>query len=89
MSNPYQGFFDKLDKTIEDLPSGTDQAIDDAIDLLRRAGFFLVNHLNTTVELAQHLVLPEEQATEPTKEPEGTSVEDVEQAQEGPNDVSQ
>ncbi|HET6916700.1 MAG TPA: hypothetical protein VFH56_11480 [Acidimicrobiales bacterium] len=69
MSNPYQSFFDKLDKTIADLEgcerhdAVTDTAIQDAVDLLRRSGYVLANTLNVQANTLPVLVLEPEPET--------------------------
>lgn len=68
-SNPYQPFFEKLDATVKHLadnPSGVNEAdgraIDDAVDLLRRMGFVLANHINNQAHYLQMLILDPEPA---------------------------
>ena len=80
-SNPYQAFFDKLDKTVEYLThESADSDLQDAVDLLRRAGFVLGNLLNAQAALYPHLILdPEPDVVEgeaesaPDSDPENPS----------------
>jgi hypothetical protein len=75
MSNPYQPFFDKLDRTIDaleglELASASDKdSVTDAIDLLRRSGFVLANLLNINAQVLPSLILPIEGEAEEADSP--------------------
>lgn len=78
MTNPYQGFFDKLDAVIPELEKQPEQYAQDAVDLLQRAGFVLGNLLNTQAQVYPMLFLPTEAPEPDTDDTSGTSVEQPE-----------
>ncbi|HET6915521.1 MAG TPA: hypothetical protein VFH56_05470 [Acidimicrobiales bacterium] len=92
MSNPYQPFFDKLDRTIADLEgceshdAVTDTAIQDAVDLLRRSGYVLANTLNVQANTLPVLVLePEPEVVQGESESTNdTDTQSVDEGQEAP-----
>ena len=67
MSNPYQPFFDKLDRVVvrlSDKDSILDSVdFDDAADLLKRAGYVLANMLNVQASVYPAIILQDELVT--------------------------
>lgn len=62
MSNPYAPFFARLDELV---PKLEDNMLDETegpelADLVRRAAFYLANHLNTLASVSPSLILQPE-----------------------------
>lgn len=77
-SNPFAPYFDRIDGLFPRFESGelTEEERPEFADLVRRALFFLVNHLNSQANLAPTLFLPAEtldrtEGTSPTPPEEG------------------
>lgn len=64
-SNPYQPFFEKLDAVVIDLEKQPEQYAHDAVDLLKRMGYVLANHINAQAAYLPMLILDPEPAGDP------------------------
>ena len=99
MTNVYQSFFDKLDATVAALDSaeladidGPDHFAvlpsvrDDAVDLLRRAGYVLANLLNAQASIYPAIMLDPEPETVPgeAQEANDTPAPSVDEGQDAP-----